>query len=456
MKRMTEWLLITIFFLTSLAPLFGALTGLNSRVFASQQTTQMPQLVSDGAINVAWTLDFDEHWGRSFPFHSFLSSRYHGLIRTGLRSSPIEKVIIGRDGFFYFGDTIDDILYHQSLSEGDLKRILTVLKLQSRFAREKGAEYLFFVAPNKASIYPEYLPGYLLPVGEKSNLDVFRELSSQAPVYDALQVLREEKAHSSVLLYHKEDSHWNNLGAYMAYVGLMEKLELEPLSWGDDLQVRNDFQGDLTTMYYPDTERFDAQWYDESYMRRFVELRPMRTLEDLRIETRNSSREGRLLMYRDSFANALIPFLSDSFEQALYLRSSTLDLREVERFDADIVVFEIVERNLDWILQRTPIMPAPKTDWEEGLPVVNFPARIELSQQFNMTYLNAKWLEEADDVERVRVLVGEQAFEAFPIAQDEDVEDGRFDRGFSMYIEESVESLRIQFLRAGRWYELDL
>jgi len=61
-----------------------------------------------------------------------------------------------------------------------------------------------------------------------------------------------------------------------------------------------------------------------------------------------------LLMLHDSFGQTLIPFLSNNFEQAIYSNVSTasviyIDKDKLSYINPDIVILEIVERNLPFI-----------------------------------------------------------------------------------------------------------
>jgi hypothetical protein len=51
-------------------------------------------------------------------------------------------------------------------------------------------------------------------------------------------------------------------------------------------------------------------------------------------------------MFRDSFANALIPFLSESFERIVYVWHPDVNAHVVELERADVVIQEIAERSL--------------------------------------------------------------------------------------------------------------
>ena len=68
---------------------------------------------------------------------------------------------------------------------------------------------------------------------------------------------------------------------------------------------------------------------------------------DIRIATRGGG-SGKLLMFRDSFANAMIPFAASAFSEVRFERASPYadNIGLLDSFNADFVVAEIAERNL--------------------------------------------------------------------------------------------------------------
>ncbi|MDW7659674.1 MAG: hypothetical protein SCM11_21095, partial [Bacillota bacterium] len=118
-----------------------------------------------------------------------------------------------------------------------------------------------------------------------------------------------------------------------------------------------DWTGDLAVMMNPTGPEPDWQFrYDTEVSYRFDKA--IRSMEDIWIGTRNSTGHGTLLMFRDSFANALIPLLSESFDRSVYSRAVPLDYSRVESEQPDLVVLEIVERNLSLLLEKPPRLPA--------------------------------------------------------------------------------------------------
>jgi alginate O-acetyltransferase complex protein AlgJ len=54
------------------------------------------------------------------------------------------------------------------------------------------------------------------------------------------------------------------------------------------------------------------------------------------------------VMFRDSFATYLIPFLGYHFQRSVYIWQRPWDLALIEREKPDVVIDEMLERYLDW------------------------------------------------------------------------------------------------------------
>ena len=54
----------------------------------------------------------------------------------------------------------------------------------------------------------------------------------------------------------------------------------------------------------------------------------------------------RILVFRDSFGRAMIPYMGEVFDACTFNRSTPYDMSVVEDTECDYVLIEIVERNL--------------------------------------------------------------------------------------------------------------
>lgn len=271
-------------------------------------------------------------------------------------SSSQDQVALGKEGWLFYAETLDDFTGADSITQRQAFQIARNLRLAQEYCAEQGADFLFTVAPNKVSLYPQFAPS---------------GLSRQAPTaIEVLQpVLGEETvayadlfaafAGEEEVLYHRLDSHWNNRGAALAHDTLLNALGMP----GGELfaregTFRDSHQGDLYAMLYPAGSQLDAQW-EFSPALDFEYAGNLRSVEDLRITTTSDGPCGSLLMFRDSFGNTLHALLAESFSQALFSRSTPYDLSLISQTQANAVILEIVERNVVRLSTTAFVMPAP-------------------------------------------------------------------------------------------------
>ena len=65
-------------------------------------------------------------------------------------------------------------------------------------------------------------------------------------------------------------------------------------------------------------------------------------------------------MYRDSFGNALIPFVADEYGSGYFTKAVPYNWTLQDSNDADDVVIELVERHISHLINEAPIMEAPQ------------------------------------------------------------------------------------------------
>ena len=89
------------------------------------------------------------------------------------------------------------------------------------------------------------------------------------------------------------------------------------------------------------------------YRTSFAYVNQPRSDEDILMQTtQENAPNGRLLLCRDSFGNALHSFLAEDFREAIITRQMPYPLEQVQ--ESDTVIIEIVERNLPNILKYSP------------------------------------------------------------------------------------------------------
>ena len=303
----------------------------------------------------AATRYFEDHFGLRARL-----VRWQALLRLrvlGVSASP--DVIVGRDGWmFYAGDgAAKDIASAVPFTRDELEAWRTMLEHTQDWMEARGIAYVFVLAPDKHEVYPELLPSSVRRVGAESRSDALvrylRDMST-VPVLDLRGALNAAKGRERV--YHRTDTHWNDRGAFAASQALLRVL-------APRLTVPTRGRGAFATraVTVPGLDLAGmlgiADGVTEVDLRlvprvparaRVVEpARPDARLMDARIVTeQDSPGRPRAVVFRDSFASALIPFLSEEFSRAVYLGQYNVDPDVVLAERPDIVIQEWVGRRL--------------------------------------------------------------------------------------------------------------
>jgi len=117
---------------------------------------------------------------------------------------------------------------NEEVPEGKLKRATQTIKAYSDFFRSRGIRFIFLPVPNKETIFYESL-GTRRPVFLKQLVARLRERGVEA--VDTQGAFEEAFQKDSVLLYQKDDTHWNAEGVRIA-ADLIKKL-IEEKNPGD-------------------------------------------------------------------------------------------------------------------------------------------------------------------------------------------------------------------------------
>lgn len=392
---------------------------------------------ADGAWNRTYFNELEQWFSEHFGLRSEMVTTYGNLTRSVFGVSAEPDVIIGKDGWLYYAETVPDITGVRTLSDTEIAHMAHNLELMSDYAESHGAKLIFAIAPDKGSIYPEYLPARYLHTGGENNLDVlYRALAdTDVTVCDWRNALRERAAADTCLLYHKLDTHWNGDGAMLGYETLMRSAGLDASGFSGALRTETqDWEGDLWVMLSPTQANPDANAVYE-IPQTWRSMGHMRSVDDMTIRTGCPAGSGSLLMFRDSFGRALLPLLSQIFASCTYSRAEAVPIDQLENAAVDYVVYERVERELTDLLIHAPQMPAPVCSI--ALPPSDSDAVLRLETEQAGAYLHFYGLfdEAYADCEAVYVTVGGQSYEAFLCCEQALLQlDVHSANGFSLYL----------------------
>ncbi len=287
--------------------------------------------------------------------------------------SAVPKVLVGQQGWLFMDKTVvrhGTVDYFRSadpFSIEELEQWKRLLEERQAWLAARGIFYLFVIAPNKNTIYPEFMPDRIRKVHPRSRMDQlveYLEQHSTVSFLDLRNVLLDAK--NKYPVYSRTDTHWNDYGAYIAYREIMKYVaryfkEAEPLSLSRfKIKILNKAGGDLAEMLSLHLEVLREN------MIRLIPHPPLtaagHNLENIARFVRQSYRECKtaplpnIMMVHDSFYQRLRHFLSESFSRVLYVWDWNLNFypEVVEREKPQLVIDEMAER---FLLGKIPINP---------------------------------------------------------------------------------------------------
>jgi hypothetical protein len=302
---------------------------------------------------------FENFFNDHFGYRKFLI-RQNSLLKHKILNTRDDEVLIGKDGWlFYTGDhSLENYQGANPFSFNQLQHWQNVLEKKSDWLKTQGIEYLFVVAPNKSSIYPEHLPEYIEKINNLTPLDQLTEhlkKHSRIQILDLRATLMTEKNKGS-LLYTPSDTHWNHLGGFIAYTEIISQVrkifpEIKPLTL-DGLKVKSAIEegGDLAKFLGTQEDTVERKTillpFDSDAKTVFSTEKEPREV----VMTTSHSELPRAVIFRDSFSEALIPYLSENFSYSRFIWSQWKNETPIEKIilesKPDIVIEEWVERYL--------------------------------------------------------------------------------------------------------------
>ena len=357
MKKTISLIFTVLFLAVCLVPGLGLLLTGGADAAANEILPAAPVIAADGDFNPDFLAETADYVNGRFSFRLEDITAWAKLNAALFRTSTAENVLLGRDGWLFYAPTIHDYTGDAPMTARELYCAARTLYLLQEYAENRGGDFLFTAAPNKNTLYPEYMPARTR-LGSVSDMDALYALLGEMGV--SYLDLRDVFSQEAEPLYFKTDSHWNAKGAALAADALLAALSRE-------------------SDYFPGT-----------------------------VSAGNT--------HRDSFGRNLYPYLAESFASAEFSRRNEYTAATLP--GGGTLVIELVERNLRYLVEYDSLAPAPERDASlvetaalgDGRAVLTESAATEGYTLFSGTWDGVT----PDDASNVYVLSGGALYEAVP------------------------------------------
>lgn len=303
---------------------------------------------------------FETYFNDHFGFRSWLLTWSSRLKLGALKVSSSPTVLLGQHGWCYIVEPNLVLSKSGPFTTEQLEIIRKTLELRQQWLAQRGCRYLFFIAPDKQTIYPEHLPARRIPNPKVSRLDQLvchLRSHSTVPIVDIREDLRQAK--KSEQLYFKMDTHWNDRGAFIAYQALGRQLarwfpDIEPLSRAAFRETTSTRDCDLALMLGKNTTEEESLDLTPILPRHAHHVQPPPRLDwgnylhlpPFAVE-QDDPRLPRAVIFHDSFFLILSPFASEHFRRVAFYWDDFFHTEVIEREKPAVVIQELVERKLE-------------------------------------------------------------------------------------------------------------
>jgi len=305
--------------------------GLPDKTYSETEKRKLaaaPVLSAERIFDGRAMTDIEDYAADQFPFRAFwMRTRMNLMQAEGVREN--EGVVLLSDGSLA-----------ENFSGWDEDRLEKLTGAIRRFAAENEFRAVYLLpAATKSGVYPELFPDYLTPASQQLYVKRLREeLRREVTVLDGLSPLENMKAEGGQVWF-LTDHHWTQdaarrvfeanaaaagwktgswshgivsngfLGSLAAKSGFTPRFTDSLTAWkaddgSDEVLVMHVAAGESTVGFYDDTALQRSDQY-EFYLGANEPELVIRTFADT---------DDTLLVLKDSYANAFLPFLAGSYK----------------------------------------------------------------------------------------------------------------------------------------------
>jgi len=302
----------------------------------------------------------DENWSDKMYQKAFFSKvdLLYSYCMTGEIVS--NQVILGKNDWLFYksakdSDSIGDYEGTNRYTEVEMREILESTLLLQTNLESKGINFAILVAPNKENIYFEYMPDIYMHE-ETSSTDILTDFLNK----NEIKIISPKEEllvnHKELPLYYSYDTHWNQLGAYIAVKKVLEAWGLDIPSLSEQKIISYDLKDNyhycatddlanmigLRELIFNDEKEYivdgtgDIDWveFEEAYINKDV------------IHYSNSKADvnASILLVGDSFRTAMVPILQEVFSDVYVVHRSHYTKDLLDKVNPQFFLLECVER----------------------------------------------------------------------------------------------------------------
>lgn len=353
--KLSSYVLTYLFImLTFGTPIVSYVTGVDKDAKNTENRTKATFDAVKAAKYVDVAEKFDEYYNDNLPLRSTIINTWSGLKFSIFGEIKSNNVISGKaDGskaktwLFYEADSDHNPVRTATGIDqypDTIKQALDIgIETNTKNAKLNNVKLYYMFAPNKENIYKDKLPSSILIKDRESGLDKYIKSSKYENLLYAKDVL---EGHLAENIYFRQDTHWNDYGAYLAFAQLMSKIEpsYDTSAYSMEVKEKNadnrdlaqmcgivgGFKDDIPIVHYRDQDSFSIM--NDADKKYLVSENPDAPINQT------------LLIIGDSYREYMIDYFRKTYTRVIDIHRGNYKPSYFADIKANVVIIESVER----------------------------------------------------------------------------------------------------------------
>lgn len=346
---------VTIFVILILLPMSN-ISSVQKSVEENRMLAKKPSLFIGKMLNNQYGKQFEAWFNDHFFGRSFLLEMFKNKVNT----KENENVFEGLDNWIFYKQE-NSIRNFQNLdifSEEELKNIGSYLYDIQNWCAQNGKKFYVIIPADKNKVYGEFYPKHIKKINPDSQSRANQLVKYIHQNYPDINIIYLQETmlnnKDKGILYWKNDTHWNDFGAYIGYLELMKmaKKDYPHLKISQETFPREEpFLGMM--MGLGDEKVYEKIMYKST--NKPYNCYEIKNSDVYKAhECYNPSNKINLFLLRDSFSGEVqgqgkgyLPYLYDSFGKIYVKWRYAINYNDINELkESDIIVLEVIERHL--------------------------------------------------------------------------------------------------------------
>ena len=321
----------------------------------------------DSSTIISYSDDYESYYNDNLPFRGIIRTLWTKFNFYILNESTTTQVLVGKNEgskestwLFYQenhdGNPIKEVQGVYDFTAEEVFQIEDAIDKNMEELAKRNIEVYYTFIPNKATLYKEKLPDNITIFDQDTRVDrliKYLEDKNTKNIINLKNYLLEAKKNGQV--YHKQDTHWNEFGAFVGYKAISQIIPKDSkINYNFEVQIPEEKLSDLDLIQMSGIKDILKDVEPKVIYQEDVDFKGMvlQTENEIAItECETAPVDKTIMIVGDSFRKAMIPYFAKNFKKVIFLHRCDYGPYMLDAYAPDIIVCQFLERYVNTLAE---------------------------------------------------------------------------------------------------------